>query len=335
MSWAATFTSLAVTSVAGVESFAERWDGVPAGGSSDIFTSPAWCLAAWRAFPDLGSPMLLLVTDQSGHLLAVLPLTAGPHGPSWPASPLGDEHDPRISSDAPAELVGRALLRLAAGTHRQRSITLRDTRPGGILAGLADSRAGCPAPFVRLRDPDHEFEALACIPGWSRKQRRTLRSAHRRLSLTGAVSVQRIADPASLAVALPDFARSRLAAWDRRGRLAELPSMDRHPRFPEFLGEAGARLGAGGRCMLLRLLVDRTPIAQSLFFRSADADLLYMSTYEPSLARYSPSHLLLAEAARLALDDGVRTIELGRGDERYKFDLGAQPRRLRDVDLGR
>jgi CelD/BcsL family acetyltransferase involved in cellulose biosynthesis len=49
------------------------------------------------------------------------------------------------------------------------------------------------------------------------------------------------------------------------------------------------------------------------------------------MARYGPSHLLLAEVAAAAFTEGVRVIELGRGDEPYKFDLGAQQRYLRDL----
>jgi CelD/BcsL family acetyltransferase involved in cellulose biosynthesis len=63
------------------------------------------------------------------------------------------------------------------------------------------------------------------------------------------------------------------------------------------------------------------------------ADLLYMSTYQPTVAQFSPSHLLLAEIARMAVAEGVRVIELGRGDEPYKFSLGARPRYLREVIL--
>lgn len=121
--------------------------------------------------------------------------------------------------------------------------------------------------------------------------------------------------------------RSPLARWAQPGRVV------RHPGFPEFLAEAGSSLAAENRCLLARLNVDGEPLAQALFFRSSEADLLYMSTYQPAAARYGPSHLLLAEAAQMAVADGVRVFELGRGDEPYKFALGAQHRYLRNVAL--
>jgi CelD/BcsL family acetyltransferase involved in cellulose biosynthesis len=109
--------------------------------------------------------------------------------------------------------------------------------------------------------------------------------------------------------------------------------MDRHPRFPEFFADAGRGLAASRRCLLVRLDLDGESLAEGLFFRSPGADLLYMSSYQPKAARFGPSHLLLAEAARMAMAEGVRVVELGRGDEPYKFGLGAQPRYLRDVIL--
>ncbi len=210
---------------------------------------------------------------------------------------------------------------------------LADVRPGGVLTGAAAHQRGCPAPVVHLCEPDEEFGALACLPGWSRERRRTLRSAWRRLERSGDLTVVRVADPVSLAAALPVFARSRLASWAHRGRLAELPAMDRHPRFPEFLADVGSSLATQGRCLLVCLDLDGESLAQALFFRLPGADLLYMSTYLPKVARFSSSHLLLAEAARMAVAEGVRVVELGRGDEPYKFALGAQPRYLRDVRL--
>lgn len=186
---------------------------------------------------------------------------------------------------------------------------------------------------MHLNDADPEFGALGCLPGWSRERRRTLRSARRRLEESGYVTVQRMTDQATLVAALPAFAHLRLTAWAARGRLRELPLMDRHPRFPEFLADAGSHLAAEGRCLLVRLNLDGEPLAQALFFRAPGADLLYMSTYQQQVARHSPSHLLLAEAARMAVAEGIRVIELGRGDEPYKFALGAQARYLRNVVL--
>ncbi|MGH3717709.1 MAG: GNAT family N-acetyltransferase [Pseudonocardiaceae bacterium] len=324
---------IALRSLDEAQDAARDWGCLHADGASDIFTSPAWCLASWRAFPDLGAPLLLTALDGAGVFLGALPLTNGPRGPTWAGSPLGDEHDVRVRRDQPALGVVSALVRSIPRVAQPGETVLTDVRPGGLLTRAAISRPGSPAPVMHLNDPDPEFGALGCFPGWSRARRRTLRSARRRLEEAGNVTVQRVADHATLAATLPAFARLRLAAWAARGRLRELPAMDRHPGFPEFLADAGSTLAVEGRCLLGRLNLDGEPLAQALFVRSSGVDLLYMSTYQPAAARYSPSHLLLAETAQMAVADGVRVIELGRGDEPYKFALGAQARHLRNVIL--
>ncbi|MGH3855227.1 MAG: GNAT family N-acetyltransferase [Pseudonocardiaceae bacterium] len=324
---------IALRSLDEAQDVAGDWRLLHAGGSSDIFTSPAWCLASWRAFPGLGSPLLLIALDGAGVVLGALPLTNGPLGPTWAGSPLGDEHDVRIRPEQPALGVVSALVRTVPRVAGLDETVLTDVRPGGLLTRAEISRPGSPAPVMHLNSPDPEFGALDCLPGWSRARRRTLRSARRRLEESGNITVQRVTDQATLAATLPAFARLRLASWAARGRLAELPAMDRHPGFPDFLADAGSRLATEGRCLLGRLNLDGEPVAQALFFRSPGADLLYMSTYQPAAAQHSPSHLLLAETARMAVADGVRILELGRGDEPYKFALGAQARYLRNVVL--
>jgi CelD/BcsL family acetyltransferase involved in cellulose biosynthesis len=313
------------------EALVPQWQQLPAAGASSIYTSPAWRLAAWRNFPDLGPPRLVAVSSGET-LIGVMPLTAGSDSLSWAGWPLGDEHDARISTGIQVGEVAAALLCGAASVSRSGGTPgLTDVRPGGALTHAVASRPGCPAPVLQLRKPDGEFGPLACVPGWSRDRRRGLRSARRRLAGTGAVVFERITEPDRLALALPSFVRARLAAWRHRGRLDELPTMDRHINFPDFLADVGCQLGSSGQCYLAVLRLDGEPIAQSLLFRTPDADLLYMSTYRPEMARYGPSHLLLSEIASAAVKDGRRIIELGRGDEPYKFDLGAEQRHLRDL----
>ncbi|MGH3925636.1 MAG: GNAT family N-acetyltransferase, partial [Pseudonocardiaceae bacterium] len=256
---------IALRSVDEAQDVAQEWARLHAGGASDIFTSPEWCLAGWRAFPDLGTPLLLIALDGAGVLLGALPLTNGQLGPTWAASPLGDEHDVQVRRDQPSQGVVSALLRSVASAAEAGNATLTDVRPGGLLVRAATSRRGCSAPVVHLNDPDPEFGALGCLPGWSRKRRRMLRSARRWLEGSGRITVQRLADRSSLAASLPAFARTRLTAWTARGRLAELPFMDRHPGFPEFLADAASSLAAQGRCLLGRLNRDGEPLAQALF----------------------------------------------------------------------
>lgn len=330
-----TLTVAVTDNIADAAALAPQWERLRAVGASAIYTSPAWCLTAWKAFPDLGSPRLVTVVN-NGTLLGLLPLTWDGSGTgdslSWAGWPLGDEHDARIGPACRQDEVAAALLNgVAAASGAATTPRLPDVRSASVLTMVAGSQAGCPAPILQLREPDSQFGPFACLPGWSRDRRRRLRSARRRLADTGTVEVERITEPSRLADALPRFVTARIDAWRQRGRLGELPVMDRHACFPDFITAVACELGAHGQCYLAAISVDGDPVAQSLLFRARGADLLYMSSYRPDMARFGPSHLLLAEIAAAAVADGVRVIELGRGDEPYKFGLGADRRYLRDL----
>ncbi|MBV8541209.1 MAG: hypothetical protein JO115_06485 [Pseudonocardiales bacterium] len=162
---------IALGSVDEAQDVAPEWGRLHADGSSSMLTSPACCLASWRAFPDLGTPLLLIAVDGAGGLLGALPLTRGPLGLAWAGSPLGDEHDMRVCRRQVAAGVVPALLPAVTEVGHSGRILREDVRPGGQLTCAAISRAGCPAPWMPLNDSDPEFAALGCIPGWSRKRR--------------------------------------------------------------------------------------------------------------------------------------------------------------------
>lgn len=63
----------------------------------------------------------------------------------------------------------------------------------------------------------------------------------------------------------------------------------------------------------------------------------WFPAYDPELSKYSPGQILWAELARVAPSLGIRRIDLGRGDERFKRQLGSGTIRLAEgsVDLRR
>ena len=79
----------------------------------------------------------------------------------------------------------------------------------------------------------------------------------------------------------------------------------------------------------LRLLhhQDRA-VAAVLGFVHRGKLLLYNSGYDPGLTSLSVGLVLMSEEVRLAMEQGLTELDFLRGDEKYKYDLGAQ-----DVDL--
>ena len=147
-------------------------------------------------------------------------------------------------------------------------VLLSDLRPGGVLADNAPTRPGCPAPVLQLTDPDCESGMLIRLPGWSRKRFKSLRRAHRGLTELGTVTLVLERDPATLRSLLPVFVETRLAAWQHRDRLHELPEMDRHPCLPAFIKDVGQALAKQNRCFLAQLRINERPVAQALYFQT-------------------------------------------------------------------
>lgn len=72
------------------------------------------------------------------------------------------------------------------------------------------------------------------------------------------------------------------------------------------------------------LYADDHPVAAYLSFRQAARLLLYNSGYDPRYGGYNTGFALLVYRIRQAIEEGVQTFDFLRGDERYKYDLGAQ-----------
>lgn len=317
-----------------ISALRQAWHSTEASGPSSVFTSPEWCQAAWRLLPELGHPRLLIAHDHAEILRAVLPLSAASDELVCAGSPLGDEHDLRVCPGThPANAARGILASLENYARTEGRVRLRDLRADGVLPRAADTVPGSPAPALTLGRAPGEAGGQCASAGVSHKRRKALANRRRALSRLGAVTVDRVGEPSRLPDAVAQFVADRLGAWGQRGRLQELPEADRHPQFAEFLATVAAALASRGRCFLTRLLLDSRVVAQALYFRTGRTDLMYMTTYEAAFARYSPSHLLLAGAAEMAKAEGICTIELGRGDERYKFDLGGESRHLREVIL--
>ena len=145
----------------------------------------------------------------------------------------------------------------------------------------------------------------------------------RRLSRLGTVSV-RVIDGLRLTEAeAEDFVYRRLASWSCRGRLGELPRVERLPHFPRFMGVATSGLAARGMARLLVIELDGRRVAESLHLGPVADPLMYMISYDPDFAKYSPGRLLLEHSLLALRASPTCRLRTGRGDEQYKLAAGA------------
>lgn len=153
-----------------------------------------------------------------------------------------------------------------------------------------------------------------------KKDRHELRRKRRRLEEAGGWTVRE-----STAESLPEDLEVffRLHAASTRAK-ADFLTPDVQRFFRHICHHL---LEEGWLC--LRLLDHRErPVAAVLGFVYANKLLLYNSGYEPGLLSLSPGLVLMSEEVRLAIEAGLEELDFLRGDEKYKYDLGAT-----DVDL--
>lgn len=80
---------------------------------------------------------------------------------------------------------------------------------------------------------------------------------------------------------------------------------------------------SAGDCtgVLSAMVVDGHPLAVHFGMRSAERLSLWFPAYSTESARYSPGLLLFLELARLASQQGIGLLDLGKGEEEYKQSL--------------
>jgi CelD/BcsL family acetyltransferase involved in cellulose biosynthesis len=70
------------------------------------------------------------------------------------------------------------------------------------------------------------------------------------------------------------------------------------------------------------------PVAAVLGFVYRGKLLLYNSGYDPVENALSPGFVMMTEEVRLAIEQGMSEVDFLRGDEKYKYHLGARDRQL-------
>ncbi len=187
-----------------------------------------------------------------------------------------------------AEVVGRALARAGVAYRR-------DLHTTTMVLHLPDS-----------------FDAYLSMLG--KKQRHETRRKGRRFEAS--LGVPRLVSFDRPGPALEDFFRLHRLAKGRKGRFMT----DRMAAlFADLLAGDGWRLDA--------LYGDDSALAAAAVSYADDTGYyLYNSAYDPGLSHASPGVVMLSEMVRMAIDQGLAVFDFLKGDEIYKYRMGARPR---------
>jgi len=178
------------------------------------------------------------------------------------------------------------------------------------------------APRLELRD---SFEAY--IRRLGKKERHELRRKLRRLE-TGRHVGFRFADESEHSAVLDRFVALHRRS---RGEKAEFLTGD----TDRFFRDVAETLAARGWLRLGVLNVDGEEAAVVFGIAYEGTLAVYNAAYDPSLSSLSVGIACHAYAIRSAIEEGLRTYDLLRGNERYKYDLGGTDHWLLRLEASR
>ncbi|HSG79320.1 MAG TPA: GNAT family N-acetyltransferase [Acidimicrobiia bacterium] len=228
---------------------------------------------------------------------------------------LTDYHSP-LGSD-PGPVVSSLRETLGAGTRLH-----LDSMPAKAMEAVC---RGLVASGVAVTPVQHEIAAVLTLAdthegyleGLDKKQRHEVRRKRRRFDEAfGGAHVERSAD------ALGTFVDMHRSASGDKGEFMT----DDMARFFEALLASGFVLDtvvtpAGHR------------VATSFGYEDDDAYYLYNSAFDPAAGHASPGVVLVDLLIERAIEAGMRRFDFLKGDEVYKFRLGAAARPLYEVEV--
>lgn len=161
------------------------------------------------------------------------------------------------------------------------------------------------------------FDAyLSRLPGKLRHElRRKRRRLHRALPTARLVD----ATTSTFAEDITTFVQLHRASKGRKGRFM----YEGMERFFERLGDA---LLPDGTFRLVFLESDGAKLAGAVGFRDRGRFLLYNSAYDHTRSDLSPGIVLMTMLIEELIREGCEALDLLKGDEEYKYRLGATPR---------
>ncbi len=302
----------------------EQWTALLSRCATDtVFLTPWWQRTWWRCFGD-DYDLRLLAVEDGGHTLGLAPLVERDGLLSFLGdTDLFDYHDfivPRGDEDRFHEAVLDHFADSGGASLDLKSIP--EHSPALELLPAAAERRGLSvelereevAPVAELPATWDEF-----VAGLGKKYRHELRRKLRRLEAAGDHKLYMCDNDRDLSSCLAEFfplhrssSPEKAAFWNPK----------REEFFVDVLTEAAARDVL--RLAVLELNGERPAMCVSFDYGSSY--LLYNSGYDPAYARLSVGLLNKALTIKRAIASGKRVFDFLRGDERYKYELGAVDR---------
>lgn len=297
-----------------------------------LFLDPRWQWLWWRELAGDAQPLLVSLREE-GTLVGLAPLMRRGGVLSFIGGPdLFDYHD-FVVARGWEETFLQCLVDFLAGEEWD-LVDLRSIPEGSPTLGLLPALA-------RRRGLECTAEAEGVAPGlplpssWeeylrllTRKDRHELRRKLRRLYSSARVRLVCLSTPQEVAPAVDDFLRLMRASSPEKDLFLT-------PERERFFRRLAVESAGWGLLRLFLLEVDGERAAGVLCFDYKGSRLLYNSGFDPRFSWLSVGLLAKALCLQDAVEKGLSYFDFLRGDEDYKYDLGARDRRLYTLTLRR
>jgi CelD/BcsL family acetyltransferase involved in cellulose biosynthesis len=299
----------------------DAWGALTARPPASLSGSRAWVAAALSTVDRDATPLLLAVECED-RLVGLLTLAVQEPATNPTIRFVGCPHNdltdiialPGHEQASATAAIGV----LAALVNRGWSVDLDEVDPAGALV-TADRHAhrlpwtaSDPAPLIDLTDDWMSTASSQRRRGWDRHLRR-LQEQH-------TVEFRRIVGT-QMCEEIPEFLALRAARLQLKGHPLD------HPPVP-LIEAVIPRLAPGGASAFMEMRIDNETVARDLYLLDPPVAMLWLRALNVDWQRSPCGHLLLRRSAETLASDGYTILDLGRGDEPYKFVFGAKPRIL-------
>lgn len=305
-----------------IDDLADTWEALlPRSATDSIFLTPRWQRLWWKHFGQSAEPLVYALQDGSA-IVGVAPMYLRDGELSLMGSTDVCDYGDFV---LPAEHCTGALSALFAHIDPLPWSTLVLHSVPGESPTLAYLRGLGPRYVVDIVQEDVAPQ-LELPADWdtylsrlTKKDRHELRRKFRRLDHAGEVRFVTCTDPGALPRDLSDFLRlHRESRDDKAAFMSERMEAFFRDTVTEFLAEGTARLSF--------LEVNGKRVAAIIAFDYGPDRLLYNSGFDQAYSHLSVGLLLKALSLREAIEAGKRRYDFLRGNEPYKYDLGAHDR---------
>jgi CelD/BcsL family acetyltransferase involved in cellulose biosynthesis len=303
--------------------------------TATTFHTYPWQCAVFETLCKPGRLRLITVWSNTNDLVAVFPMSMRDDGLLETLGPAVSDYLEPLIDPAHETQVWPLLLKLFSKlrSERRRNVTLHNIRDDAacrkVLAGLAPAEG-----FAFEEKRVEQTPVLSLPPSWDdflaaldpHERKETRRKINKAQTKGNARLVRCSADPAQINAALAHtFALMEQSPGDKGDAVRKT--------IRPLLEKAAPALIQSGHLLLTTLYVNDEPAAVTLECPYPSGPQLYNCGFEAAKKEWSPGVVLTSLIIKEAIENGAKEFDLLRGQEAYKYRIGAKDRPLWMITL--